>query len=1271
MPETISMNKLRDQSKILCETFDPDSFAIMLKCRGLEKVITYIDAYTKAGWITPMEIGNRRRFHRGHMLVLLQLMFCNEIEYQAGLGNTFDFEDVFSRRAYLSELKAKDVREDAKHIEQLFAWLWNNKSDTLQPGDAIHIKSIIEIALDKLDPKQFFENLKVDNSDGIHKLVHDLLKMQEEIENIVNTAARAGMNIPNAEYLFERKRAIDEVQSMLLPMNSPYLVAPTRDMTADERLEFLQKRNQLLVEKKYEELVDFYDSHSYLYDGDAEKHAALSVAFGYIYGNLIKDSAKAAAAFQEALEYDSSNTEAFNEISHHLREAEKWPELIELLSNHWDTIDDVSKRCSLILECAQIQAFKCQNVDEALGLYERCALDGYPGNQFDELYKIIAGLMSDNTDLEKMRALVTLTLHIVSYAQCDKVEALQKEFNTSAESLGTCLTKLVDAGIQSFKGDQPQALETLREAIVCAPNTNLIDGLLFRIASKIQSFNEFRESINDLESESLSSVDLGNTWLRIAKVLLRLQNKENLALEYAEKAVNANPDNNEAIDICFNLASKAEKPERAFIYASVKAARTKNPSIKAEIEATCSELKLAFGDDDEKLMDAYETLLSFDELKTDVGDGIQELMDGVNNEKAIALLQRVEPKCMASGMSILVGELYQRVLERDIALDVKKGLLERYLGFMLGQGSALDLDMFIPIHAQRYAMGPSDHLFTMFKTVAKDNESAIRTWTGCLEDAASEIDDKTRLAKLEMTLADCYQNLLKDAEKAADAFANLLKAAPDNVHAFKCCFNSFERLERYFDCVEIAKSFPLEKLSAQERFSYALKSLTFALVYLYDTGAMNNFLNIIANDDARMIPSVFEQLIDKATAAKLDKDQLVCFFEQIESECSNPIIIASARLSRVRLLNESGRFSDVAELLSDNAKQIFHDAGLEDKALALVNSLDANNDDLTPVIASWMPNQTRSQDTPAPQAKAVLNTTAPLPTPESSIDALVKECADNIDDDSFITVIDGALKTLQPEGQSELCLKLGALYESHKLIPQAEDFFKRAFAFTQRYEELLEFYKRNHLFKRAIKIMNFKISRVPEELKTSARLELAMLYEQIGNFKNSVLVLDDILIQKDSLEKGVYIAILRQKAADLMADDKREEAIAALAQASADCEIKQREEIDIDRCLLMREVAPADAKKLQQSLMLRGAKSEKMMLLNLCFDIDVEKYTEASNKIDNLLKSDNQVLKLSAIEQKIRLQTKRGDNKEDIVATAKLLLSLSPNHPVALAALEQ
>ena len=1272
--DVLYMKKVREKAEFLCETFDSDAFNVMLTQRSLKKVTQYLDDYIKTGWITPLEINGKRRFHRGHMLILLQLLHCSDFNYVSGLLSEIDFEDFMSRRAAICEFKATDVKNDAKCIESLFEWLWSENTENFDPVNAVHMKAVIDLSLDKIDPNGEFDKPNPHKDDAVALLLHDLNVMQADINNIVTIASAPGSKTPTVQ-LSQRARKYEEIEKLLLPLHSPFLATPTRDLMAEERMEFLNERNQLLIEGNYEKLIELYETHIYLYETEVERHSNLCVCIGHIYGDLLKDSTKAADAFQEALEYDSSNVEAFTEVSHHLRESQNWDELITLLSNHWDTIDDPTKRCALILECAQIQAFKCQNIADAIGLYERCMLEGYPGNDFDNLYRIIAGLMDDYTDLEKIRAIVTLTLHIVNYTQCDKTDALRKLYDNNTDPLGMCLSKLIDAGLQSFRGDQPQALQTLCEAISYSPNVNLSDGLLLRIATKMRSNNEIREGLEELESESLSQSDFTNLWLRIANVLLRIPNRDEIALEYAEKSVTADPNNSEAIDLCYNLATKLQLPDRAFVYASLKAARAKNPQVKAELEATCRELKLAFGDDDDKLISAYETLLQFDDVKADVSEGLHEILLSVDNDKAIAVLQRLESKCMASGLSKLVEDIYQSVLDRDISTDLKKGLLERYLGFMLGQGAALNIENFIPAHAQLYTLIPSDRLFSMFKTAAKDNETAYKTWAGLLEDAVNEIDDKSRIAKIHMTLADCYQHIIKDTEKAAEAFANLLKAAPDNIPAFKCCFNAFERLGRYFECTEICKDFPLEVLTQQERLNYTLKSLIFALVHLYDANTMKFFMDLIAKDDEKLIPSVIEQIIDKANDENIDKDQLVCFLEQIEVE-STGLMALSLRLAKARLLIELERIPEAADALDEDTHKQAVAANLDGKVVAAIETIDRDTDEFKTLSEIWLKIVTQPKD----ENKTSQETTKFEEQPDNksnethqksaeSIDALVKECADHLDDDTFNVVIEGALNTLSPEDQTNLCLKLGALYESHQKLEQADTYYQNAFKITSNLE-IIEFYKRIRKIKKAIKLItNFKLPKAPEEEKNNIRLELVPLYEQIGRVDYSISTLNEVLNNRHDLDKNAIIAIFRQKAAYLAAMGQIEEAAATLGQASAEADIKSREDIDIDRCMLMREFSPAEAKKLQNSLKLRGAKSEKMTLLNLCFDIDADKYNDANNKIETLLASDNPVLRVSALELKLKMQKKRGDSAADLQKTAKELLEVSPQNPNALAVL--
>ncbi len=1283
----IDMKTIREMAPNLCEVYDKETFVVMMKRRGLANIAECLDTYIDAGWIVPIDFGNKTRFHRGHMIILLRLAANNDLHYMPGLENTFDFEDIMSRRVFLCESRAKDIRDDAEKIQRLMRWIWSDNAASLDPIDAVLTKAIIDISLDDLDPDGFYENLKVDSPSGTSMLVKDLLAMQTEISDIITSLSNTGVSTPNVQYIFDRNRRFNELSSRMLPIHSPFLAIPTRDILADERLDFIRTRNELFADNKFQKLVEYYEAHAIYFESDIEKRAALSAAIGHIYGDLIKDSEKAAEAFQEALEYDPSNADAFQEMRRHLRDAAKWDDLIELLSNHWDTIDDAQKRCELILECAHIQAFKCVNVAEAIGLYERCAIEGYPGNDFDDLYKIVDGLMDEFTDTERLRAIVTLTLHIVNFAQCDKVEKLRDEFKVADDPNSQCISELIDSGLQSFKGDQPEALETLSHAIALAPRNTLIDALLYRIASKIHAYNEFREGMSLLETESLSSDDFSNIWVRVAKVLMRLPNHEKYALDYAEKAVANVSSNNEAIDLCYDLALKDGRTERAYIYATIKAARTKNDKLREELNNACHEMKLAFEDDDEKLMGVYETLLQFSDVQDDIQSNIRELINDLDTPKAIAFLQRIEPRCIASAMASFIGDLYTSILERNLLPEQKKNLLERYVGFLLGQDPSENLDVFVPIHAKLYAMAPSDRLFTMLKQTIKDDKDSLSTWAYELEDASSEVEDSRTLAKIYTTLASCYsEHALGDLDKEAGAYQKILSLIPDNVPAFKCCFTAFARIGRDFDCIEICKNFPIEKFTPQDRWNYISKALSFALIKQGDPEAMAQFLGILANDNEAKIPALIEELIKEAEADNIDKGQIICFFDTIAPQM--PTLTQTVlKLSKANLLASMGDLDEVCQLLSRDTYEIAKQNKIEDfvkPAIAALANSDsdeckhmanlwsnasspANKAVEKPATSSPANKAVEKPATSSPANKAVAPRRASSEKTDASIAALVKECAENIDDESFTSVIENAIKTLSPEDATILCIKLGKLYESKQNIQTAEAYFKRAFQLTQDYE-LLEFYKRIRHFKKALKILAFKLAKSPDAAKNSVKLETAVVYEAMRDFANALKIIDELL-DSDAFDTPARIALMRQKSTYLLQTNDAKQALATLQQASAAADANLRDEIDTDIAFLLRESDRDAAQKLLDALSQRGVKSEKMTLLTATFDIDEKRYDDAEAKLTSLIRPD-EPLAIAALEKLILLKQNRGDDDAQIREVARQLAERAPANAIAKQILE-
>lgn len=1259
------MKKVREQAKRLCELYSKTEFEDMLSHLDLKNEKSHFAQYIEKGIITPIHVEGKPYYHTGHLLILLRFRSCSDLRYIPVVMKDCDLEDILSRRIYWSEYIGAQVLEDSKSINAFYAWLFGEEMSSLNPQHIVHTKAMFALLLDDIDPQSIYENLHLERSGGIVALVQDLIQMQSEISAIVGLASDAGAIIPSVQHIYERTERNEELREMMMTLQSPFLAIPTREMMVEERLDFIRKRNDFLAKGQYRELIEFYESNTYLFESEVERHAALCVCIGHIYGDLLKDNAKAADAFREAMDYDTGNREAFAEVSRHLRAAENWNELIELLSNHWDTLEDADKRCALILECAQIQAFKCQNIEEALGLYERCMLEGYPGNVFDELYRIVAGLMEQSTDLEKLRAMVTLTMHIVNYAQCDKVEGLLNKIPEQSDGLGQCLVKLVEAGMESFKGDQPSALEILRDAIVCAPNTNLIDGVLLRIASKMVSENEFREGIDELESESLSQRELGNIWLRVARVLAKLKDRTTLALEYGERAVSTNGNNSEAIDFCYDLSQKIHRPDRALIYAILKSSRCHDAEKKSELDKICTNLRQSLSDDEEKLTSVYETLLQFEDVKMEVGDSLRDLMLSVDDDKAVTILQRVESRCIAAGMSQFVGELYQSVLERDISADLKKGVLERYVGFLYGQRANMDIDVFVAAHAELYVLMPSDRLLTMIKNVAQDTPSIIRTWTEVLEDALPKIEDTTRVIKIQMALAGCYQSMLKDPQKAAESFANILELAPDNVPIFKCCYSSYERLERYFDCVEIARTFPMDKLSPQDRLTYCVKSLSYALIQLLDGDAMEYFIHVISQDDETVIPVVLTQLLKAAQEANVDMAQVVCFLEQIEKNASGMTALA-VRIKRAWLLVSQERFSEAIELLDEKTYEAVNNTALKSDAIVVVSRLNQSDEDCQKIVSLWSGNvENPAQATKIPSDHAEKMTAS---EPVGFDDARLATWMERIGEESLPAEVEAATTGLPAEKRTEISLKLAVKAEEAKAMPQAETFYKQAFAYTQSYE-LLEYYKRNRQFKRALKVSKFKVAKSSDADKAQAKLEMCMIYEQLGDNANACNVLEDILSNRDGLEATMVVSLMRRLATNLSCDGRNAEAIEVLSQASSLATKGIRDEIDIDRCFLMREENDPNARKLYIAIKLRNCKIEKMELLSLCFDIDMGKYVDARKKIQNLLNGDNLVMKTSALEKQIELEKKVNADASIIRGIAEQLLALSPDNDIAKAVL--
>ena len=245
---------------------------------------------------------------------------------------------------------------------------------------------------------------------------------------------------------------------------------------------------------------------------------------------------------------------------------------------------------------------------------------------------------------------------------------------------------------------------------------------------------------------------------------------------------------------------------------------------------------------------------------------------------------------------------------------------------------------------------------------------------------------------------------------------------------------------------------------------------------------MAQFLGILAKDNEANIPALIEELIKEAEADNIDKGQIICFFDTIAPQM--PTLTQTVlKLSKANLLASMGDLDEVCQLLSRDTYEIAKQNKIEDFVKPAIAALANSDSDECKHMANLWSNASSPANkavekpaTSSPANKAVAPRRASSEKTDASIAALVKECAENIDDESFTSVIENAIKTLSPEDATILCIKLGKLYESKQNIQTAEAYFKRAFQLTQDYE-LLEFYKRIRHFKKALKIHANKLAK--------------------------------------------------------------------------------------------------------------------------------------------------------------------------------------------------
>lgn len=1268
------MDSVRSRCKRLSELFEPSSFVAVLNYRALDCTQEQVSLYTKAVGLHGIMQDNRTYFHRGHMLIIYLLAKASTLRWEPWESGNCDLEDVLSRRTLLSETRWDFIREDARIISQLFSWLWGNNILSFSPADAVHIKALIDQALDSIDSSGFLESLHIEGEgSGEYLLVRDFLAMQSEISHLLTLASDAGSEIPNIQHLSERNDRLVQLHEWLYPLQSPYLATPCREVLADERMAFFRVRNALLVNEQWSALAEHYEENRHLFEGDVKSFARYFSCLGRIYGERLHDNAKAVEFFEDALNYDTGDLDSFRRVKFYLRESKQWSRLADLLANHWESHEDMQTRCEMLIECAEIQAQELGQHEVALGLFERAYIEGKGSSHFEGIYQIIHDAKSVPASL-RLRACVALSGHITSINECDRYVALSNAIVMQDDSNDPALKTLVQVGLQSYLASGAKALGTLKEAIVQNPRFALYEGVIFRLLLKELRYQELLPSLDELALEDISAHDLAALWMMVGRALQKLGNADEAALTYFEKAVICENNNLDAIKACLNLSERLQRVDKQWVYTALLLEHPKHASHRATLDGQIEAFKLRVGDDDLALCGVYEQMLLYPVLHTQASEGLIQCLSRLSqSDEAFGVLQRVESKCLGTHGRDLVAQLYRSILEREISNELKRGVLERYLGFMLGQGERLDRDQYLLTHAELFAHAPSERLLTMLRPLAPSS-SDYTHWANNVEDKLRQHSDDSTKIKAFGILAKLYANELNEHEKATLALLEALRLEPENAEAFKQCFDYYVQTDKPFEAVQLIRDYLHSAVPTQEQCAYNKRAVHFAITSLNDYHVVAEFLNPVLlaqpNESQNTLHAIVQQATDNTAASS---EQVQAILEALEQNEESPERFAILRLERANLLSKEQNSDVLAQILDQKLFDACKSSpAMIAQAQGLCESLKAH--ETYPSLAELWKLQAPTQSSAEVQNPAP----SPEPSKHQNDDSQQEQILNNIQNPEavteYCTSIEAYFKTVQdPKVALGFCNQCGEAFERIEAYTAAETYFKRAFALEQTDNGLLDFYKRRRQYKKALKIVQFKISKEnnPDALR-DLHLDAANMEEMLGNFSAAITRLQSLLnASSTDTPKHLMLNLHRSIAKLHTYAGEVQQAVDALKAAGLLADVKQKEEIDVDCSFLLRDLERyEEARKLFLSLRLRGLNNARMTLLGLSFDIDDAKYNEAQRKLDDAQKSpDFEPLQLPLLEQYLRLNQARGDSAQSIHQIANEILALDADNPNALKAL--
>lgn len=504
---------------------------------------------------------------------------------------------------------------------------------------------------------------------------------------------------------------------------------------------------------------------------DTARKAQLQIEIARLYNDKLHNKREAAKSYEALLELDPSNDEAFSSLKKMYEETRDYESLIKLHQRELDLISDSRERAEKTLEIARMATTRVKKPELLLALWED-VLAADP--ECIEALENLEQLYEREKNWDKMVEIDRKLLELVAdptrqAAVCLKLAStLQDKMNNVAESVDVWRQLL------ELEPDNRRAQDALKKLLVELEKYDELEDL-FRQWSKLEEFIRITSKQVESENNAVKKIDLLFREARIWRIDL---SKSDRAMKALEKILEVDPDNLQAAESLIELYEEIQAFKKLPQVLEIRIRHTEDEIQRRE---RMEELARIYEEHIKDREHAFVWYLEAFKVGPDLAhlrETCERLAGAVNGwEKLVeayeSVCESVQDASVQLPLLLVVASAWENQLKNpDHALTVNLKILE------IDDANEAALDALERLYQQK------------------------QEWQKLLEVYQKKIDlaaDDTMRRDLYWKLADIYDTLMDQPDKAVNAYQEALDLIPDDVPTMQRLDQLYLRLQRWED----------------------------------------------------------------------------------------------------------------------------------------------------------------------------------------------------------------------------------------------------------------------------------------------------------------------------------------------------------------------------------------------------------------------------------------------------------------------------------------